>query len=109
MDFSEKPPGELRDKLKSEGWKWSPTGSVWQRLRNDAARVSVDRIFKTGGLLWKSSQSEEPLEQFDAPKVERDDILKVKATPIPEEPEETKAKRAWEQFREKAKAKIKGK
>lgn len=41
---AEKPSQEVIDKLKAEGWHWSPAGRCWQRKRTDAAMMSAKRI-----------------------------------------------------------------
>jgi hypothetical protein len=35
--FGAVPPEALREKLKSRGFKWSPSGGVWQRMRSNGA------------------------------------------------------------------------
>lgn len=42
--FDEKPEEELRTKLKRNGFKWSPSQGVWQRLLNRNAIYAVRRI-----------------------------------------------------------------
>ena len=44
IDFGDKPDETMRDKLKGEGWRWSPYNGVWQRKRTDAAMSSARRI-----------------------------------------------------------------
>ena len=40
------PEAEIRNILKSNGFKWSPSNKAWQRLLNDNARYSLTRIKK---------------------------------------------------------------
>jgi len=42
--YNEIPDETTRAKLKSEGWKWSPKNSAWQRMRTDNSRASAKRI-----------------------------------------------------------------
>ncbi|MDD5263142.1 MAG: sigma-70 family RNA polymerase sigma factor, partial [Methylacidiphilales bacterium] len=43
--FDSKPPADIRDQLKSNGFKWAPSQGAWQRQRTEAARQAVDRLF----------------------------------------------------------------
>uniref|UniRef100_A0A6M3XFV3 Putative methyltransferase n=1 Tax=viral metagenome TaxID=1070528 RepID=A0A6M3XFV3_9ZZZZ len=47
--FDQKPPQEMIDKLKGEGWRWAPSVGAWSRKRTDAALYSARRI--TGAAL----------------------------------------------------------
>lgn len=40
----EKPGPEVIQKLKANGFHWSPTNRAWQRLRNDSARWAATRV-----------------------------------------------------------------
>jgi hypothetical protein len=42
--FDAKPAATLRDKLKSAGWKWSPSNNAWQRKLTEAAMDSAKSI-----------------------------------------------------------------
>lgn len=42
--FDQRPSQAVIDKLKSEGWRWSPANVAWQRKRTDAAMYSAKRI-----------------------------------------------------------------
>jgi len=42
--FDAKPDATLRDKLKSAGWKWSPSNEAWQRKLTEAAIHSAKSI-----------------------------------------------------------------
>ncbi len=42
--FDQRPSQEIINKLKSEGWRWSPANVAWQRKRTDAAMYSARRI-----------------------------------------------------------------
>lgn len=42
--FDQKPPQEMINKLRSEGWHWSPSIGAWQRKRTDYAMMSARRI-----------------------------------------------------------------
>lgn len=42
--FDEKPTDEQRTQLKSNGFKWSPSNSAWQRMLNDNAFYAARRI-----------------------------------------------------------------
>jgi hypothetical protein len=42
--FDGKPPTEVRNTLKSNGFCWAPSQDAWQRLLNDNARRTVDYI-----------------------------------------------------------------
>jgi hypothetical protein len=42
--FDGKPPTEIRNTLKSNGFRWAPSQDAWQRLLNDNARRTVDYI-----------------------------------------------------------------
>mgnify|MGYP001027153839 CR=1 FL=1 len=44
--FNGKPDDETRNMLKSNGFKWSPKNSAWQRLLNDNAEYALRRIAK---------------------------------------------------------------
>ena len=46
ISFDVKPDAEMISKLKSEGWRWSPSNSVWQRKRTYNAQQSAKRIVK---------------------------------------------------------------
>lgn len=41
------PPEEIRNKLKTSGFRWSPTNGCWQRFRSNAAKYSLENILKT--------------------------------------------------------------
>lgn len=43
--YSDKPDQTTIDKLKRNGFKWSPSQQAWQRLRNDATRATLAREF----------------------------------------------------------------
>ena len=42
--FDEKPDSEIRDKLKANGFRWSPKASAWQRQLNSNAMYAADAI-----------------------------------------------------------------
>lgn len=42
--FDQKPPQEMINKLKSEGWRWAPSIGAWSRKRTDSALYSARRI-----------------------------------------------------------------
>jgi len=42
--FDKKPEQAMIDKLKGEGWRWSPSTGCWQRKRTDQAMRSAERI-----------------------------------------------------------------
>jgi hypothetical protein len=42
--FDKKPEQAMIDKLKGEGWHWSPSSGCWQRKRTDQAMWSAERI-----------------------------------------------------------------
>lgn len=42
--FADKPPAEMRDKLKKHGFRWSPNAGAWQRHLNNAARHAVNCV-----------------------------------------------------------------
>ena len=44
IHFDGKPPREMRDRLKANGFHWSPHNVAWQRLLNDAARQAAREI-----------------------------------------------------------------
>lgn len=46
--FTGKPPAELRERLKREGWRWSPTNEAWQRMNTPASVESARRILSAG-------------------------------------------------------------
>jgi hypothetical protein len=46
IHFDEKPPHEVRDLLKSRGFRWSPRNMAWQRKLTNAARADTDYILK---------------------------------------------------------------
>ena len=44
--FDDKPDDEMRGKLKSSGWRWSPSVGVWQRKKTGAAMASAKQILE---------------------------------------------------------------
>ena len=44
IHFKDKPPRGIRDRLKANGFHWSPSQVAWQRLLNDAARQAAQAI-----------------------------------------------------------------
>jgi len=42
--FDGKPSAEIREELKSNGFRWSPSAGAWQRQLNDNALYAADRI-----------------------------------------------------------------
>lgn len=42
--FPGKPEEEIRKKLKSSGFRWSPSSGAWQAFRNNRARYYIDQI-----------------------------------------------------------------
>jgi hypothetical protein len=46
MIFPGKPAAEERDKLKSYGFRWSPTEGAWQRHLSNAAKYAAETIAK---------------------------------------------------------------
>lgn len=42
--FDDKPPAEVRAKLKAHGFRWAPSQSAWQRHLNDAGRSAAQRF-----------------------------------------------------------------
>ncbi|WP_206458662.1 hypothetical protein [Anaerovorax sp. IOR16] len=53
--FDEKPNDETRNNLKSNGFKWAPSQSAWQRLLNSRAETAARIALKQSGLLeeWR--------------------------------------------------------
>ena len=47
FEFDGKPEQEIIDTLKSNGFKWSPKNTRWQRQTTDNARRAADRIKET--------------------------------------------------------------
>jgi hypothetical protein len=47
--FDAIPPREVRERLKSFGFKWSPSRSAWVRMLNDRARWLAEECLKIGG------------------------------------------------------------
>lgn len=43
--FDSKPDSEVINSLKTEGWKWSPSNSAWQRQNTQNAILSAKRLF----------------------------------------------------------------
>lgn len=52
IHFDGRPTPDMIQKLKSEGFKWAPSKTAWQRLRNDNARAAAERL--TGAPVWSS-------------------------------------------------------
>jgi|GEM_PF-263053 len=46
LEFEEKPNENVRTVLKKNGFKWSPSNSVWQRQLTNNARYSLERVIK---------------------------------------------------------------
>jgi len=44
--FGDKPPREVRDRLKARGFHWSPRNMAWQRLLNEAARQAAKEVLE---------------------------------------------------------------
>lgn len=44
IKFPGKPPVEVRNKLKANGFHWSPTEGAWQRLLNENARYAAKQV-----------------------------------------------------------------
>lgn len=44
--FDEIPPDDLRSKLKSRGWRWSPKNQAWQRKNTNSAIYNVNYVLK---------------------------------------------------------------
>ena len=44
--FDEKPEPEVREALRSNGFRWAPSQSAWQRQLTDNARYAVKRVLK---------------------------------------------------------------
>lgn len=42
--FADRPDEATRERLRSEGWRWSPTNGAWQRKLTEAAIASAKRI-----------------------------------------------------------------
>jgi len=53
--FDGKPSESVRSQLKSNGFKWSPTNSCWQRLLNDNARHALERFITNQEKLRKNA------------------------------------------------------
>jgi hypothetical protein len=49
IQFPGKPPAEMRDKLKKNGFRWARGAGVWQRHLNAAGRDAVERVLRTEG------------------------------------------------------------
>ena len=45
--FDGKPPAEVRQRLKSNGFRWSPYAGAWQRQLNNGARYAAQRALAT--------------------------------------------------------------
>ena len=71
--FDETPDAEMRSKLKSAGWHWSPSNGVWQRKRTAAAMGSAKQIV---GIGWSPSQQ-------TTPTVAPEPAVKMAAKPAP--------------------------
>lgn len=44
--FDEKPSSEMRDKLKHNGFKWSPTNNAWQRQLTPNAKYATNKLIE---------------------------------------------------------------
>ena len=66
--LDDKPSAELRNALKSAGWKWSPKNSAWQRKRTANALSSAKRI--VGEHMTATEVSPDHLKQVVADNVE---------------------------------------
>lgn len=44
--FEDKPEREVRDILKSNGFKWAPSSSAWQRQLTDNSRYALERVIE---------------------------------------------------------------
>ena len=47
--FDEKPAQDVRELLKSEGFRWAPSMGAWQRMLNDAGRYAAQRVIRKIG------------------------------------------------------------
>ncbi len=63
--FDKKPPQEIIDKLKKEGWRWSPHFGAWQRKRTDMALYSARRILglEAKGPVFATSKSKPSIDE----------------------------------------------
>jgi len=55
----EKPGRDVIEKLKANGFHWTPSIKAWQRLRNDSARWAATRIT---GVQWPSASADDTSE-----------------------------------------------
>jgi hypothetical protein len=47
--FDSRPPRQMCENLRASGFKWAPSISAWQRLRNETARWAAGRVL---GIKW---------------------------------------------------------
>ena len=53
--FDEKPDAEMRTKLKSRGFRWSPSEGAWQRQRTNAARYAAQEVLRATAKAFPST------------------------------------------------------
>ena len=53
--FEDKPSAEVRDILKSRGFRWSPSQKAWQRQLNNAARFAANCVLRECGVTTDAS------------------------------------------------------
>ena len=46
LRFDDIPPAETREKLKRNGFRWSPSQKAWQRLLNENGTYAAKRVLK---------------------------------------------------------------
>lgn len=88
--FDEKPPVEMRTKLKANGFKWAPSEGAWQRQRNANARYAVQELM--GVKLTVPAKEAPTVEPEPAivefkPVEEDESSVVAEATPTPAKPE----------------------
>ena len=49
LRFDDIPPAETREKLKRNGFRWSPSQKAWQRLLNENGKYAANRVLKDLG------------------------------------------------------------
>ncbi|MFA5920125.1 MAG: hypothetical protein WC856_02390 [Methylococcaceae bacterium] len=59
VNFDSKPDSDMRDKLKQNGFNWSPTNGTWQRKLTDNAISTANYIFGTNIQTAASAMNEE--------------------------------------------------
>jgi hypothetical protein len=49
LRFDDIPPAETREKLKRNGFRWSPSQKAWQRLLNQNGKYAAQSVLKDLG------------------------------------------------------------